>query len=88
MNKQVVIRGEEGDWYEKAIFILKQAPPHSTTDLVNKANNIIGNYMKTQPLDQSCLSVRDMTKKKGKWIDLFFYSSIVLFASILVIYLV
>lgn len=87
MSKQVVIHGGDGDWYEKAIFMLRHEPPKGRTNLMSEANQIVGTYMKTQPMNErKGASPRKNTK--AQWIDFFFYGSLITFVSVLSLYLI
>jgi len=60
MKKQITIDGENSDWYEKAVFILKdiEAPP-IPNNLFLYAENIVENHLKKNP-------VRSYYKKSEK----------------------
>ncbi|MGL4738018.1 MAG: hypothetical protein ACRCW2_11260 [Cellulosilyticaceae bacterium] len=88
MGKQVVVQGREDDWYEKAVFLLKQEPPKGRMNLVSEANHIIGAYMKTKPVDQLERVASPLDKKNTNWIDVLFYVSLILLGIMLVIYLI
>lgn len=46
-NKVILIKGNGSNWYEQAIFIIKQSTPQNKIplDCVTEAENIIKNYM-------------------------------------------
>ncbi|MGL4346416.1 MAG: hypothetical protein ACRCTE_14545 [Cellulosilyticaceae bacterium] len=88
MNKQVVIKGREDDWYEKAVFLLKKEPPHQRMNLASEANYIIGNYMKTNPIGQETPHLASKQCKQQKWIDLFFYGSVTMLVITSIVYFI
>ena len=52
MKKQVTIDGKDSDWYEKAIFILKdKKESHIPDHLFWYAEDIIESYLKKNPVE-------------------------------------
>ncbi|PHV71216.1 hypothetical protein CS063_05860 [Sporanaerobium hydrogeniformans] len=50
MKKQITLDGENSDWFEKAIFVLKDKPSYMIpNNLFKHAEELIENYMKKNP---------------------------------------
>ena len=49
----ITIQGNESEWYQKAVFVIKEDLARTTTqkDLKREAERIIGNYAKTNGLN-------------------------------------
>lgn len=83
MKKQITIDGDGSDWYEKAIFILKENKKADIPDnLFLHAENIIETHLKKNPrrYTEKCVQ-RESIYKKGnpnvsRRVDLFFNISI------------
>lgn len=87
MSKKVVLDGKNSDWYEKAIFIVKdEYEEQKNIDFIQCAESIIENYMKTctpLSLQQKTLKKQESKTKRNnqreksyKWIDSFFAISL------------
>lgn len=72
MEKVILIKGGQSNWYEQAIFIVKQNPPHNKIpmDFVKEAEKIIEQYMRTGKSTTRCepviLSQPVQPLQKGK----------------------
>ncbi len=95
MKKQITIDGENSDWYEKAIFILKDKEPHYVPDnLFLYAEQIVENHLKKNPqgLTYHSKGKTKRVKKEGssaaRFIDYFFNFSLFVCAVSIVIVLV
>lgn len=90
MKKEIIINGSQSDWYEKAIFILKdevRRPPLSQK-LSYYADELVETYLKKMPRDKVLFSKRACealvkneryraSQATQKYINIFFYFSIV-----------
>lgn len=77
MKRQVTIDGDKSDWYEKAVFILKEKEINNIPDnLFLYAENIIENHLKKTP---RMIPYNKYEKKTfdAKKIDRFFNISLV-----------
>ena len=93
MKKQITIDGEGSDWYEKAIFILRdKKESHIPDDLFLYAEQIVENYLKKNPSaayfnstpqisaqKKQCMSSIHQKKaaKRAKMINYFFNISLI-----------
>ncbi|MDF2877130.1 MAG: hypothetical protein K0S30_226 [Clostridia bacterium] len=76
MKRQVTIDGDKSDWYEKAVFILKEREINNIPDnLFLYAENIIENHLKKTP---GIIPYKKYEKKtsNAKTIDRFFNISL------------
>lgn len=75
MKKEIIIDGEQSDWYEKAIFILKDEVknPPLAHKLSSYADELIENYLKKATRGESRKS--QITTQRN--INLFFYSCVI-----------
>ncbi|WP_069999847.1 hypothetical protein [Cellulosilyticum sp. I15G10I2] len=85
MKKQITIDGENSDWYEKAIFILKESKkPYMPDNLFLYAEHIVENHLKKNPMPYVYKEMERKTahKKKGnimaQKIDKFFNISLII----------
>ena len=84
MKKQITIDGEKSDWYEKAIFILKDSKqPHIPDNLFLYAEDIVESHLKKNPMIRAYQSKekKHFHKKKdtqmARKIDQFFNVSLI-----------
>lgn len=84
MKKQITIDGEKSDWYEKAIFILKDHQPTSMPDnLFLYAEDIVEDYLKKHSIGATS---KNNQKKIASKINCFYNISL-LFCTISIIIL-
>lgn len=90
MKKQIILDGEKSDWYEKAIFILKDKeigpmPEHLflyAEDLVENhlkrypTRNNINKYETTEKIQRE--KKQNYLKRRARRIDIFFNTSLVI----------
>lgn len=84
MKKEIIIDGQQSDWYEKAIFVLKDEVnnPPLEYKLSSYADELVENYLKKIPrakvMHNKTLYNRNhkTSKLTQSYIDLFFYFSI------------
>lgn len=85
MGKQVKVRGEKSDWYEVAVFQLKEGVDEGDIpyNLVDYAENIIEKNLKLKKVIKGYeAATTNPAKKKVKameWIDFLFWGSIGMF---------
>lgn len=83
MKKQITIDGENSDWYEKAVFILKDKEEPSIPDnLFLYAEYIVENHLKKNPIAfYKRGEKKSIKQKKGRYtakvIDRFFDISLI-----------
>ncbi len=85
MKKQITIDGEKSDWYEKAIFILKDSKqPYIPDNLFLYAEDIVESHLKKNPMVRSYSSKgkKHFHKKQGtemgRKVDQFFNISLII----------
>lgn len=84
MKKQITIDGENSDWYEKAIFILKDKEEHLIpNNLFLYAEHIVENHLKKNPVrayrkeDEKKLQYKKKGRNTAQTIDKFFNISLI-----------
>lgn len=85
MKKQIIIDGESSDWYEKAVFILKdKKETHIPDNLFLYAEHIVENHLKKNPMVfYTKTTNRDLKHQKkavarGQMIDRFFNVTLII----------
>lgn len=78
MDKKITLDGKTSDWYEKAIFVLKDEHVNrKDIDFIQCAESIIENYMKTcATVSQIERQLKEPKEKSYKWVDHFFTASL------------
>lgn len=80
MSRQIEIRGETSDWYNLAIFELKEDVHQSDLpkDLVHYAEQLVEKSLKLNQFTNKVKTTQKANTKEShyKWIDYFFWTSI------------
>lgn len=74
MNRQIKIDGQATDWYETAIFVLKEKVDQKQIpkNIVSYAEDILERHMKVQGQPRE----KSQQNNSYKWIDVCFWMSI------------
>lgn len=89
MGKEIRVDGGQSDWYKEAIFILKEESQDDMRpkNLVDYADQLIEKHMKLGTGKKiACCKAHFI--EKGRWIDYFFWGSIIFLVVVCILYFI